>query len=117
MFKRDEAYFFVGKFLNELFEILIYYSSIEQAENTKELALDELFEKFIERNDIYLSKFEKLILEKSKMNQQILTKFILQWIKKIYSISTKKIIIFGNVFIDFMPWIMKTKNSEADKFG
>ena len=117
LFKRDEAYFFVGKFLNELFEILIYYSSIEQAENTKELALDELFERFIERNDIYLSKFEKLILEKSKMNQQILTKFILQWIKKIYSISTKKIIIFGNVFIDFMPWIMKTKNSEADKFG
>ena len=113
LFDKYIAYPFFLKFFNELFEILIYYSAIEQdvQVNKEGKLLGELFIDFITVNDNYFDIIVKLISEKIKLDQPVLAKFLEDWVGKIISLSSDKNCL-ENILIDFMPWIMKKKNSE-----
>ena len=104
---------YILKFFNELFEILIY-SKIDQNNNVKAkgMILDNILEDSLENNnDIFdLEKCEKLLVEKINTNQPILTGFLFKWISKIIPLSSEKNFL-EKVFIDFIPWIIKVKNS------
>ena len=104
---------FILKYFNELFEILIY-SKIDQNNNVKAkgMILDNILEDSLKNNnDIFdLEKFEKLLVEKININQPILTGFLFKWISIIIPLSSEKNFL-EKVFIDFIPWIIKAKNS------
>ena len=113
LFKQKNAFPFIIYFFNELFEMLIYFCIIEQNKNVNEQGkiLGNFLQKCLEKNkdNNYFDKFEQFLLEKSNANQPILTEFLIEWINIIIPLSSKRN-CFGNVFIDFMPWIIKTKN-------
>ena len=113
LFDQKNAFPFIIYFFNELFEMLIYFCIIEQNKNVNEQGkiLGDFLRKCLEKNkdNNYFDKFEQFLLEKSNANQPILTEFLIEWINKIIPLSSKRN-CFGNVFIDFMPWIIKTKN-------
>ena len=73
--------------------------------------LDKLLKKNLEENNniFDLEKFEKLILEKTNVNQPILTEFLAEWINIIITLSLKQNHL-GKVFYDLMPWLIKIKN-------
>ena len=114
LFDKYIAYPFFLKYFNELFEILIYYSAIEQDKevNKEGKLLGELFIDIITVNDNYFDILVKLISEKIKLDQPVLAKFLEDWVGKIIKLSSDKNCL-GNVLIDFLPWIMKKKNSEV----
>ena len=114
LFDKYIAYPFFLKYFNELFEILIYYSAIEQDKevNKEGKLLGELFIDIITVNDNYFDILVKLISEKIKLDQPVLAKFLEDWVGKIITLSSDKNCL-GNVLIDFLPWIMKKKNSEV----
>lgn len=113
LFEQKNAFPFIIYFFNELFEMLIYFCIIEQNKNVNEQGkiLGDFLRKCLEKNkdNNYFDKFEQFLLEKSNANQPILTEFLIEWINIIIPLSSKRN-CFGNVFIDFMPWIIKTKN-------
>ena len=113
LFDQKNAFPFIIYFFNELFEMLIYFCIIEQNKNVNEQGkiLGDFLRKCLEKNkdNNYFDKFEQFLLEKSNANQPILTEFLIEWINIIIPLSSKRN-CFGNVFIDFMPWIIKTKN-------
>ena len=113
LFAQKNAFPFIIYFFNELFEMLIYFCIIEQNKNVNEQGkiLGDFLRKCLEKNkdNNYFDKFEQFLLEKSNANQPILTEFLIEWINIIIPLSSKRN-CFGNVFIDFMPWIIKTKN-------
>ena len=113
LFEKENAFPFLLKFSNELFEIIIYYSRIDQDKKVNEQgkALGKLFEDNLKKNDnnIYLDKFEKLLLKKIQANQPILAQFLEEWINILITISFEKKFL-GIVFLDFIEWIMKTEN-------
>ena len=113
LFGQKNAFPFIIYFFNELFEMLIYFCIIEQNKNVNEQGkiLGDFLRKCLEKNkdNNYFDKFEQFLLEKSNANQPILTEFLIEWINIIIPLSSKRN-CFGNVFIDFMPWIIKTKN-------
>ena len=113
LFEKKNAFPFIIYFFNELFEMLIYFCIIEQNKNVNEQGkiLGDFLRKCLEKNkdNNYFDKFEQFLLEKSNANQPILTEFLIEWINIIIPLSSKRN-CFGNVFIDFMPWIIKTKN-------
>ena len=113
LFEQKNAFPFIIYFFNELFEMLIYFCIIEQNKNVNEQGkiLGDFLRKCLEKNkdNNYFDKFEQFLLEKSNANQPILTEFLIEWINIIIPLSSKRS-CFGNVFIDFMPWIIKTKN-------
>ena len=113
LFDKYIAYPFFLKFFNELFEILIYYSAIEQdvKVNDQGKLLGELFIDYITVNNDYFDTIVKLISEKIKLDQPVLAKFLEDWVGKIITLSSDKNCL-GNILIDFMPWIMKKKNSD-----
>ena len=113
LFDKYIAYPFFLKFFNELFEILIYYSAIEQDNKVNEQGklLGELFIDYITVNNDYFDTIVKLISEKIKLDQPVLAKFLEDWVGKIITLSSDKNCL-GNILIDFMPWIMKKKNSD-----
>ena len=110
LFDKYIAYPFFLKFFNELFEILIYYSAIEQdvEVNDQGKLLGELFIDYITVNNDYFDTIVKLISEKIKLDQPVLAKFLEDWVGKIITLSSDKNCL-GNILIDFMPWIMKKK--------
>ena len=117
LFKRKSSFDFILRFFNEIFEILIY-SKIDQNQKVKEHGekLFQLLKKNLEEYNwkkdynFDCEKFEKLILEKTKVNQPILTEFLAEWIDTLISLNLDKN-YSGQVFYDFIPWIIKTKNS------
>ena len=115
LFKKSSN--FILKYFNELFEILIY-SKIDQNEKVKNQG-ENLYELLKTRLKEYnwakdykfdYEKFEKLILEKTKANQPILTEFLAEWMNILISLPLNKY-YSGQVFYDFIPWIIKIKNS------
>ena len=113
LFEQKNAFPFIIYFFNDIFEMLIYFCIIEQNKNVNEQGkiLGDFLRKCLEKNkdNNYFDKFEQFLLEKSNANQPILTEFLIEWINIIIPLSSKRN-CFGNVFIDFMPWIIKTKN-------
>ena len=113
LFEKENAFPFILKFSNEIFEIIIYYSRIDQDKKVNEQgkALGKLFEDNLNKNNnnIYLDKFEKLLLKKIQANQPILAQFLVEWINILITISFEKKFL-GIVFLDFIEWIMKTEN-------
>ena len=117
LFGRNKSDIFILKFFNDLFEILTY-SKIDQNKNVREqgkklgLFLEEsLTDNVWKYNNIFdFEKFEKILLEKINANQPILTEFISEWINIIIFLSSRSDFLW-KIFIDLMPWIIKTKNS------
>ena len=114
LFNRYKAFPFFLKFFNELFEILIYFSAIEQdgKVNGEGKLLGELFIDFISVNSSYFDIFVKIISEKIKLDQPVLAKFLEDWVEKLISLSSEKNCL-ENILVDFIPWIMKKKNSNV----
>ena len=114
LFNRYKAFPFFLKFFNELFEILIYFSAIEQdgKVNKEGKSLGELFIDFISVNSSYFDIFVKIISEKIKLDQPVLAKFLEDWVEKLISLSSEKNCL-EDILVDFIPWIMKKKNSDV----
>ena len=116
---KENSYNFIIKYFNELFDILASSqldqstSVIEQGKNLEEL----LIENIKKRNELFdFEKFEILFLEKTCFNQSMLRGFLARWINILITLSLKKN-CFPKIFDDFMPWIIKTKNSDFVKFS
>ena len=111
---------FILKFFNELFEIVIYCKISQNKElNEEGNKLESKLKKTLKNSlqvmneEIFdFNKFEILLLEKTNFDLPILTKLLLDWINTIIEFPLIND-YFGKTFIDLMPWIIKTKNSNV----